>query len=58
MVLAQKQTLRSMEQNREPRNGQTYGQLIFDKEGKNIQCKKTVSSANGVGKTGQRHAEK
>ena len=29
----------------------TYGQLIFDKAGKNI------SSASGAGKTGQRHAE-
>ena len=35
---------------------QTYGQLTFDKAGKNIQWKK-VSSANGVGKTGQKHAE-
>ena len=42
MVLAQKQTLRSMEQNREnPEMGpQTYGQLIFDKAGKNIQWNK------------------
>ena len=38
MVLAQKQTLRSMEQNREPRNGpQIHGQLIFDKARKTIQ---------------------
>ena len=38
MVLAQKQTQRSMEQNRGPRNGpQLCGQLIFDKAGKNIQ---------------------
>ena len=39
---------------------QTYGQLIFDKAGKNIQWNgiKTVSSANGVGKPGQQHAEK
>ena len=38
MVLAQKQTHRSMEQNREPGNGpQLYGQLIFNKEGKNVQ---------------------
>ena len=42
MVLAQEQTLRSMEQNREPRNGptRTYGQLIFDKAGMNIQWNK------------------
>ena len=32
MVLAQEQTLRSMEQNREPEmDPQTYGHLIFDK---------------------------
>ena len=37
---------------------QMYDQLIFDKAGKNIQGIKTVSSANGVGKTGQQHAEK
>ena len=35
-----KKTLTSMEQNREPRNPQTYGQLIFDKAGKNIQWNK------------------
>ena len=35
MVLAQKQKDRPMEQDRKPRN--TYGYLIFDKEGKNIQ---------------------
>ena len=36
---------------------QTYGQLIFDKAGKNIQWNgiKTVSSASGAGKTGRRH---
>ena len=31
---------------------QTYGQPIFDKAGKNIQWRKTVSSANGIWKTG------
>ena len=36
---------------------QTYGQLIFDKAGKNIQQKKTVSLTNGAGRTGQQHAE-
>ena len=35
---------------------QTYGQLIFDKAGKNIQWKK-VSLTNGAGRTGQQHAE-
>ena len=41
MVLAQKQTHRSMEQNREPRNKPTLnGQLIYNKGGKNIQWRK------------------
>ena len=40
MVLAQKQTHRSMEQNREARNGpSTLWQLLFHKVGKNIQWK-------------------
>ena len=37
-------------------DSEMYGQLIFDKTGNNIQWKK-VSSVNGVGKTGQQHAE-
>ena len=37
-------------------DSQLYGQLIFDKAGKNIQWKK-ISSVNGIGKTGQQHAE-
>ena len=36
---------------------QLYSQPIFDKAGKNIQWKKTVSSTNGVRKIGQPHAE-
>ena len=37
-------------------NPHTYGQLIFDKGGKNILIgKKTVSLARGVGKFGQLH---
>ena len=35
---------------------QVYGQLIFNKAGKNVQWQKTVFS-NGVGKIGQQHAE-
>ena len=58
MVLAQKQTHRTMEQNRKPRNGpQLYGQLIFDKAGKNIQWKKDNLFNKWCGKTGQLHAE-
>ena len=38
MVLAQKQKYRPVEQDRKSRNNPcTYGHLIFDKEGKNIQ---------------------
>ena len=33
----------------------TYGQLIFDKRGKNIQWGKTASSINGAGRSGQLH---
>ena len=35
---------------------QLYGQLIFNKAGKNIQWKKTVSSTNAIGKSGQQPA--
>ena len=37
-------------------NPQLYGQLIFDKAGKNIQWKKDFTT-NGVGKTEEPHAE-
>jgi len=36
---------------------QLYGQLIFDKAGKNIQWKTDSLFNNGVGKIGQPHAE-
>ena len=45
-----------MENNRESRNKpDTYGQLIFNKGGKNKKWGK-VSSASGTGKAGQLHA--
>ena len=58
MIVAQKQTNRSVEQNRDPRNGSsTLWSLIFNKAGKNIQWKKDSPSTNGVGKIGQPHVE-
>ena len=46
-----------MEQNREPEiNPHTYGQLILNKGGKDIQSKKTIFLASGAGKVGQPHA--
>jgi hypothetical protein len=39
-------------------NPHTYGHLIFDKEAKTIQWKKSAFSTNGVGSTGSQHVEK
>ena len=38
-------------------NPDTYGQLIFDKRGKNIKWEKKVYSASIAGKPGQLHAK-
>ena len=56
MVLAQKQTYRSMEQKREPRNKPTHLQSILSKRGKYIQWRKDKSLQQVVlGKLGQPH---
>ena len=54
MVLAQKQKYESLEQDRKPtiKHTHTYGHLIFDKAGKNIQWKDSFFNKWG-GKTGQ-----
>ena len=58
MVLKQKQTHRSMEQNREPRNEpHLYGQLIYNKGGMPHNGEKTATSIIVSGEIGQLNAK-
>jgi len=59
MVLAQKQTRRSMEQNRKPRNEPItiWSINLLQSRKEYPMGKKTVSSTNDVGKTGRQHAK-
>ena len=59
MVLAQKQTHRSMEQNSEPRNEPTHlhGQLIYNKGAEIYHGENTGSLINSVEKTALLHAK-
>ena len=58
VVLAQKQTHRLMEQNRESRSGpSTLWSTNIRQRGKDYPLEKTVSSINGAGKIGQPRAE-
>ena len=57
-VLAQKQTHRSMEQNREPRNKPTHLWLIsLQQRRQEYTMEKRASSISGTGKTGQLHVK-
>ena len=58
MILAQKQTHGSMEQNRDSRNGPTtLWSTSLQQIKKKYPMKKRQSLVNGVGKIGQSHAE-
>ena len=47
-----------MEQNRKSRNKPTLIQTIYNKGEKNIRTEKTISSINGVSRTGDQHIGK
>jgi len=56
MILAQRQKYRPMKQTNKKgpeMNPSIYGQLIFDKGGKNIGWRKDNPLTSGAGKTGQ-----
>ena len=55
MVLSQKQTYGSMEQDREPRNKPTHLQSIDLQQGRQEYTMGKVSSVSGIGKVGQLH---
>ena len=59
VVLSQKETHRSMEQNKEPRNEPStlWSTNIRERRKDSPLEKKTVSSLNGAGKIGHPHAE-
>jgi len=59
MVLAQKQTQRSTEQDRDPRNKSMLNWSIILQQRRQEYTigKKTVFSINSVGKTGELHAK-
>ena len=58
MALIQKETHRSMWQNRGPEiNSLLYDQLIYPQGGKNHKREMTTSSLNGVKKNGLLHAK-
>ena len=59
-VLAQRQSYRSMKQNREPRNKPTHlwwVNLSMTKEARMHNREKIISSMSGAGKTGQLHTK-
>ena len=57
MVLAQKQTCRSMEQNRKSRNGPSNLWSINFRQNRKEYSMGKVPLTNGLGETGQQHAK-